>query len=79
MSNKVVQKYREIYGYQAHKQIEEDKEVEKKVINMREKHLAEPWKKRYKAFIKIFPFLYDNIRSEGRFARAGTKLELGLE
>jgi hypothetical protein len=40
--NKVVQKYREIYGYQAHRQIEEDKEDDKKVVNMREKRLIDP-------------------------------------
>ena len=79
VSNKVVQKYWEIYGYQACRQIEEDEKDEKRVVNMPEKRLAAPWKKRYKAFIKKFPFLYDNIRLEGRFSRAGTKLELGLE
>jgi hypothetical protein len=38
-SGKVVQKYGEIYAYQARKQIEEDKEEEKQVVNMREKRV----------------------------------------
>ena len=77
--NKVVQKYGEIYGYQARKQIEEDEREEALVINMREKRLRDPWKKRYKMIIKKFPKLYENIRTEGRFKRAGTNLELGLD
>jgi DDE superfamily endonuclease len=77
--NKVVQKYGEIYGHQARRQIEEDEREEALVVNMREKRLRDPWKKRYKAIIKNFPELYENIRSEGRFERAGTNLELGLD
>ena len=38
-SNKVVQKYGEIYGYQARRQIKADKENKKRVVNMREKRL----------------------------------------
>jgi hypothetical protein len=36
-SNKVVQKYGEIYGYQARRQIAMDEDDEKEVVNMREK------------------------------------------
>ena len=52
--NKVVQKYREIYGNIARRQIAEDEEEERRVINMREKRLAEPYKRRYKVIIKGF-------------------------
>jgi hypothetical protein len=34
--NKIVQKYGEIYGHQAQRQIAEDEEEERQVINMRE-------------------------------------------
>ena len=32
--NRVVQKYREIYSHQAHRQITEDKEDKRRVVNM---------------------------------------------
>ena len=58
-SNKVVQKYGEIYGSQARRQIAEDEEDEKRVVNMREKRLQDPWKKRYKSIMTKFPeFVY---------------------
>ncbi|RFU25333.1 hypothetical protein B7463_g11001, partial [Scytalidium lignicola] len=41
--NKIVQKYGEIYGCQALRQIEDDREEEAKVVNMREAQLARPW------------------------------------
>jgi hypothetical protein len=41
-SSKIVQKYREIYGYQAQRQIAKDEEDKKKVVNMREKRLQDP-------------------------------------
>jgi hypothetical protein len=48
----VVQKYGEIYGYQACKQIEEDERDEKRVVNMREQRLAKPWRTKYKKAIQ---------------------------
>jgi hypothetical protein len=50
-SGKVVQKYGEIYGKQARKQIEADIQDDQKIVNMREKGLAEPWKAKYKKII----------------------------
>ena len=61
-SNKVVQKYGEIYGHQARRQIEEDKEDRKRVVNMREKRLQAPWKKQYKGVMIGFSSLYINLR-----------------
>jgi hypothetical protein len=78
-SSKIVQKYREIYGYQARRQIAEDEEDEKKVVNMREKRLQDPWKKKYKAIIVKFPKIYSTIRSKGYFLSCGTIIELGLD
>ena len=34
--NKIIQKYSEIYSHQAHRQITEDKEEEREVINIQE-------------------------------------------
>ena len=65
--NKVVQKYGEIYGHVARRQIVEDEEDEKRVVNIREKRLAEPYKRHYKAIMKSFPVVYRALRDEGRF------------
>jgi hypothetical protein len=50
-SNKIVQKYSEIYRHQALRQIEESREDEAKVVNMRDTRLARPWRTKYKAVI----------------------------
>ena len=42
MPNKVVQKYGEIYGHVARRQIEEDERDEERVVNIREKRLRDP-------------------------------------
>jgi hypothetical protein len=47
-SSKIVQKYGEIYGYQARRDISLDEDDEKEVINMRNLRLSRPWKKVYK-------------------------------
>ena len=47
-SSKIVQKYSEIYGYQAQRDIALDKEGEKEVINMRTLRQQKVWKKKYK-------------------------------
>ena len=78
-SNKVVQKYGEIYGSQARRQIAEDEEDEKRVVNMCEKRLQDPWKKRYKAIMTKFPSLYINLRNSGKFGHNGSLFELGLD
>jgi hypothetical protein len=51
-SGKVVQKYGEIYGHQAWRDIFLDNEEEKEVVNMRNNRLSKPWKKKYKLVIK---------------------------
>jgi hypothetical protein len=65
--------------YVVRKQIEEDEREKERVVNIQEKRLREPWKKKYKALIKKFLMLYKTVRSEGRFVGAGTLLELELE
>ena len=77
-SNKVVQKYGEIYGHQARRQIEADEKDEKRVVNIREKRLQAPWKKQYKGIMIRFPSLYINLRLQGKFRHCGTQIELGL-
>ena len=42
MLNKIIQKYKKIYGYQAYKGIQPDKIDKDKVVNMREKKLRDP-------------------------------------
>jgi hypothetical protein len=78
-SNKVVQKYGEIYGSAARRQIAEDEHDERQVVNMREKRLQAPWKKKYKAMIVKFPGIYRTIRANGLYIGCGTAEELGLE
>ena len=76
--NKVVQKYGEIYGYQARRQIAEDEEDKGKVINMREKRLMDPWRKKYKEIIKAFLVIYRTLRDKGRFIFLASYKELLL-
>ena len=78
-SNKVVQKYGKTYGHQARRQIEEDEEDEKRVVNMREKRLQAPWKKQYRGIMVKFSSLYVNLRLQGKFWHCGTRIELGLD
>jgi hypothetical protein len=47
--NRVVQKYGEIYGHQARRQIAEDEEDERRVVNMREQRIKKREKKEAKA------------------------------
>ena len=44
---KVVQKYGEIYTYQARRDIEADKEDEQRIVNMRNQRLSKPWRAKY--------------------------------
>ena len=65
--NIVVQKYREIYSNVARRQIVEDEEDERRVVNILEKRLIKPYKKCYKALMKNFLMLYHQVRDEGKF------------
>jgi hypothetical protein len=47
--NRVVQKYGEIYGHQARRQIAEDEEDERRVVNMREQRVKKREEKEAKA------------------------------
>jgi hypothetical protein len=65
--NKVVQKYREIYGHQARRQIALDREDELRVVNMRLQREQAPWRKRYKVVMtNLVPVLIEEW-SKGRF------------
>ena len=61
-SGKIVQKYGEIYGHQARKDIAADEDDEKEVINMREQRLMKPWKVKYKAVVKKFKQDYIEVK-----------------
>jgi hypothetical protein len=51
-SSKVVQKYSEIYGHQARRDIALNEEDEKEVVNMHNSRLSKPWKKKYSKVMK---------------------------
>ena len=50
----IVQKYREIYGHQARRQIVEDEEDEREVINMREQRFKKKQEKEEAAIARAF-------------------------
>ena len=66
--NTVVQKYGEIYGGVARRQIREDEEDKRRVVNMREKKLQAPWKKKWREFSKSYTHIYNDLVFEGHFA-----------
>ena len=49
--NRVVQKYGEIYGHQALRQIEEDRLEEDRVVNLRNQRMGKIWRKKYTAMV----------------------------
>ena len=49
--NKVVQKYGEIYGHQARRQIKEDRLEEDRVINLRNQRMGKIWRKKYTTMV----------------------------
>lgn len=51
-NGKVVQKYGEIYKYQAVYDIEKEEEEESRVVNMRHKRLRKQWEKKYQKVIQ---------------------------
>jgi hypothetical protein len=44
-SSKIVQKYSEIYSYQARREIALDEENKKEVVNIRNNQLSKPWRR----------------------------------
>jgi hypothetical protein len=60
--NKVVEKYGEIYGHQARRDIAADDEDESRVVNMREARLAKPWRAKYKSIMRSFTEKYSEVR-----------------
>lgn len=50
-SNRQVQRYGEIYGKQARRQIEEDKKEEERLVNVRNARMQKVWRKAYKQVV----------------------------
>ena len=73
----IVQKYREIYGNVARRQIAKDEEG--MVVIMREKRLAEPHKRHYKAIMNGFVAEHRVTREEGKFIWLATYEQLGFD
>src|SRR5436309_1065724 len=60
--NKVVQKYREIHGNVAHRQIAVDKLAEDIVVNMYDRRMWKPYLEYYKWFVQEFPDIFYILR-----------------
>jgi len=76
--NKIVQKYGEIYGNVARRQIAADELAEDMVVNMHEKRLRKPYLEYYKWFVREYPDIFYILREDGRFKSTGTLEELLL-
>ena len=72
-SGKVVQKYGEIYGHQARREIALDEEDEKEVVNMRNNRLSKPWKKKYSGVMKELIAGFTNRHLKSTFTSAYTQ------
>jgi hypothetical protein len=72
-SSKVVQKYGEIYGYQAWRDIFLDKEDEKEVVNMRNSRLSKPWRKKYKEVVSELMTGFTDRHLNSTFTSAYTR------
>jgi hypothetical protein len=72
-SGKVVQKYGEIYGHQARRDIFLDDEEEKEVVNMRNNRLSKPWKKKYKLVMKELMTGFTDRHLKSTFTSAYTR------
>jgi len=72
-SSKVVQKYGEIYGHQARRDIFLDEEDEKEVVNMRNSRLSKPWKKKYSKVIKELMAGFTDRHLNSTFTSAYTR------
>jgi hypothetical protein len=66
--NTIMQKYGEIYRNVACRQMKADDEDTNRVVNMCDKRLQTPWKKKYKAIIVKYPKIYNDLISSGRFS-----------
>ena len=72
-SSKVVQKYGEIYGNQARREIALDEEDEKEVVNMRNNRLSKPWKKKYRGVMKELMVGFTDRHLKSTFTSAYTQ------
>ena len=77
-SGGIVQKYGEIYGNIARRQIAEDELAEDQVVNMYEKRLRRPFLDYYKWFIQEYPDIFYLLKDNSRFNSTGTLEELAL-
>jgi hypothetical protein len=51
----------------ARRQMKANDEDANKVVNMHNKRLQAPWKKKYKAIIVRYPKIYNDLIDSGRF------------
>jgi hypothetical protein len=72
-SGKVVQKYGEIYGHQAWREIALDEEDEKEVVNIRNSRLSKPWKKKYSGVMKELMTGFTDRHLKSTFTSAYTR------
>jgi hypothetical protein len=63
----LVQKFREIYGGVARRQMRADDEDETRVVSMREKRLQAPWRKAWKQLSKGYTQIYNDLIYKGHF------------
>ncbi|KAH6667219.1 hypothetical protein B0J14DRAFT_676966 [Halenospora varia] len=63
----VMQKYGEIYGGQARRQMRADDDDEAKVVNMRLKREQKPWKAKWKALSRGWTDQYNELLYQGKF------------
>ena len=64
--NKVVQKYGEIYGHIARRQIIADEMVEDRIVNIHKNRLRKPFLQRWQGFIKELPNIFYLGKSDGK-------------
>ncbi|KAI0993565.1 hypothetical protein K3495_g14619 [Podosphaera aphanis] len=78
-SSKVVQKFGEIYGHQARRQIQFLEWHEQRPVSMIEKYERAPYLKAYKMFIKELPDTLYLVRADGAFGGEESLRDLGFD
>ncbi|KAI1001746.1 hypothetical protein K3495_g6458 [Podosphaera aphanis] len=78
-SSKVVQKFGEIYGHQARRQIQFLEWHEQRPVRMIEKYERAPYLKAYKFFIKELPDTLHLVRADGAFGGEQSLRDLGFD
>ena len=78
-SSKVVQKFGEIYGHQARRQIQFLEWHEQRPVSMIEKYERAPYLKAYKKFIKELADTLYLVRADGAFGGEQSLRDLGFD